>query len=402
MSTHDTPTQVRVFITHSSLDAPLADALVAAVQLGTGLRHDQVFCSSIEGMDVEDGDDFIEVIKTQLNQATLVIPLITPAYLDSIFCMWELGAIWAMDLKTIAVRVEPVAPRDLPDLLRHRQVRPLGHASLIALSKSIANQTGEQPNEVVWAKERTKFLDAIPSILAELRVAWSSSPAAKLRANARVGEITETLVDAMERTREAGYFALTGSGDHYNRTFKMSLREAAREMARVFRTVSGHQVRVTLKQLIRIGVGEGVSGLGVEDLVRDNANAVYAGIDKVSDNTDFESIVVRERDYFFCNDLTALAAEGKYKNSHVPEGDPIPYESTIVWPIRQVQHGDDNLGIEMTDNAHDLVGFLCVDAKEPGAFSQHEVDLGSVLAAALYFPLRIYLFDEYEDEDVGD
>lgn len=390
---------VRVFVTHSSLDVLLAQALVDTLRLGTGLRPGQVFCSSIEGMDVEDGEDFIEAIRDQLNQATLVIPLITPAYLDSIFCMWELGAIWAMKLKMIAVRVDPVLPNDLPDLLKHKQVRPLGHPSLLSLSKAIAAQTGETVNEIAWQKQRTQLLDRLPEILQDLKATWANGSVAQLRLNARAGDATEPLAVAMEQIRDAGYVAMSGYGHDYNRSFKLALRESARSMAGLFRALSGHQVRITLKQLLRVGEEEGAAGLRVEDLVRDTANANHAGVDKVTDNTDFESIVVREKDFFFCNDLSGLRAQGQYKNSHVADGRPMPYESTIVWPIRKIHEDDeDYLGVEITDNDQDLVGFLCLDAKSPGAFGRNEVNIGRTLAAALYFPLRTYLFD---DEDIA-
>lgn len=394
-------TNARVFVTHSSVDAALAEALVYALRMGTGLTDEQVFCSSIEGMDVDDGDDFIEAIRAQLNEATLVIPLITPAYLDSIFCMWELGAIWAMDLKMIAVRVEPVTPSDLPELLKRRQVRPLGHPALLALSKVIASQTGRVTNEITWQKQRSSLLDRLPSILKDLREAWAESPAAQLRANARTGNATGLLANTMGLVRDAGFVAISGYGQDYNRSFKLALREAARSMATLFHALSGQPVRITLKQLIRLSDDEGAEGLGVEDLVRDTAQAKHAGVDRVTDNTDFESIVVREKEFFFCNDLTRLRTDGQYRNSHVLDGQPMPYDSTIVWPIRKIHEDeDDYLGVEVTENDQDLVGFLCLDAKNAGAFGRNEIDVGAVLASALYFPLRMYLFDDEDLEEI--
>jgi hypothetical protein len=63
----------------------------------------------------------------------------------------------------------------------------------------------------------------------------------------------------------------------------------------------------------------------------------------------------------------------------------LPYRSTIVWAIRQDIRKD--LGI----SNHRTLGFLAVDSLSAGAFERDlHVDLGSVLANALFPILEIY------------
>ena len=55
-----------LFISHSSADKDLIDALVDLLQTGIGLNHDQVFCTSLEGMGIPKGKDFIEFIHEKI------------------------------------------------------------------------------------------------------------------------------------------------------------------------------------------------------------------------------------------------------------------------------------------------------------------------------------------------
>ena len=384
----------RVFITHSSIDQALAEALVDALRLGTGLAADRIFCSSIDGTDVPSGDDFLTYIRDQLQATTLVVPLITPAYLDSLFCMWELGAIWSRGIKMTPIRFDPVTPSLLPELLRHRNVKPLGRPALNAVATAITGQMSVQLNQDLWSRNCDRFLEIAPKILEEAKDDWTGTPAAQLRQRARYGSAIPQLHEALGRIRDAG-FAWMSSTELPDRTFKLTLKEFARSMASLFKATTGVAVRVTLKQLIRPD-DEGVSGveaLYVEDLVRDR-ESLRRGRDRVVDNTDFNSIVFFKMDRFFSNDLEEMIASGTYKNSHVSPDEPLKYRSTIVWPVRKIfDSPDDSLGYEMSDG-QDLVAFLCVDSPVTGAFSEYDAEIGAGLAAALYPVLRPYLYEE--------
>jgi len=47
-----------VFISHATEDKPLAEALGELIELGLGLTHDQIFCSSLAGQGIPAGSDF--------------------------------------------------------------------------------------------------------------------------------------------------------------------------------------------------------------------------------------------------------------------------------------------------------------------------------------------------------
>ncbi len=56
----------RVFITHSALDQQLAEALVEALRLGANVPDDRIFCSSVEGLGIPTGAEFLRYLRDQL------------------------------------------------------------------------------------------------------------------------------------------------------------------------------------------------------------------------------------------------------------------------------------------------------------------------------------------------
>lgn len=58
-----------LFISHASSDKKLIDAFVDLLQTGIGLNHAQVFCTSLEGLDIPKGKGFINFIHDKIQYA---------------------------------------------------------------------------------------------------------------------------------------------------------------------------------------------------------------------------------------------------------------------------------------------------------------------------------------------
>src|ERR1039458_2333317 len=97
-----------VFISHASTDKSLVDSFVQLLEGGVGVRHSQIFCSSVEGHGIPPGKDFKAYIKEKLSEAELVFALISKNFYASAFCMCELGAIWIQAKGFIPVVVPPL------------------------------------------------------------------------------------------------------------------------------------------------------------------------------------------------------------------------------------------------------------------------------------------------------
>jgi len=91
-------TKLDIFISHSSADKALADALVALLRLSMLLRPEQIRCTSVEGTGLGGGVRFEERLREEIAASRVFIALITPALLRSHFSLFELGARWGLDV----------------------------------------------------------------------------------------------------------------------------------------------------------------------------------------------------------------------------------------------------------------------------------------------------------------
>src|ERR1700722_13345570 len=82
---------MKIFISHAAVDHELAVALSDLLDLGAGFSHDDVFCSSAKGS-IPNGKYFVDHILQKLNEAELIVALLSKSYFKSKFCLAEAGA----------------------------------------------------------------------------------------------------------------------------------------------------------------------------------------------------------------------------------------------------------------------------------------------------------------------
>ena len=96
----------KIFISHSSKDLKIVDAFVTLLVRGAGLFQGDIFCSSIEGMKIVNGEDLRERIRNNVIGADFAILLVSGNYKRSEVCLNEMGAVWASE-KIIKAYVFP-------------------------------------------------------------------------------------------------------------------------------------------------------------------------------------------------------------------------------------------------------------------------------------------------------
>ncbi|WP_156092604.1 hypothetical protein [Rhodovibrio salinarum] len=169
--------------------------------------------------------------------------------------------------------------------------------------------------------------------------------------------------------------------------------------SRMFSTITSTRCRATIK-LIFVENHE----LYVYALARDKISSHEMSTrderrlelrhDRLEDNEDFKKLF-----------LPDFADSGFYLNNYLPymnsyesssltfwqeiEGDnsewPLPYRSTVVWPIRQDQRRS------IGEDESLCIGFLAVDSDSTGVFDQRwTVPIGKTLANSLYHVLLLY------------
>ena len=87
------PQQKTIFISHSRKNAEIATHFQSLL-IKMGVNRDHVFCSSIPGQGVEDGGNINSYIYQKLNDAPLIIFLLSQDFISSPYCMQELGIGW--------------------------------------------------------------------------------------------------------------------------------------------------------------------------------------------------------------------------------------------------------------------------------------------------------------------
>lgn len=157
----------KLFISHSSSDAPLVVALINLIEGGIGVSPHDIFCSSIKGQGIIPGVDFKSSIRDLLDEATCVITLISQNYYGSAFCMCELGGAWIQAKKIIPMLAPPLESKDLKAILLGLQTLKMCEKSeLDELRDEVVLQLKIAPLPTPrWNERRDQFLESLSDIL---------------------------------------------------------------------------------------------------------------------------------------------------------------------------------------------------------------------------------------------
>jgi hypothetical protein len=397
----------KVFISHTSGDAALANALQDLLTRGTKLSPGRVFNSDRDGNGVPTGEDFVGHIRQVLNETAFAILLISPAYFASTFCMWELGALWTSEppVPVFPILVGDADESQLKGPLTNRVARRLNRAGLNTLHDELNQRLNVRAAAGDWEQSRDAFLTDLASLLTEARLQYRSVPY-------MAPVMADRLVNKLSRVHRAFHILRDIATEHLGRprgvdlpdphSFRHLIRDLESSldaMREAFEAFTGAECRFCLKTLLipndilsstdeESAVSDEV--LRVTDLVRSKNVTLRrspAPSDQVDKNTDFKEIMQGGQNFYLCNDIPDAYARGEYENSHGPP-ESLWYRSTVVWPLRtrlpnssfKSQH------VWTPSEYQHVIGFLCVDSDElnafPGGLDQNDPDLCIALGAA--------------------
>lgn len=162
--------RTRVFISHAVKDKALVDAFFDLLQTGAGLTPNETFCSSLEGMGIPAGKNFVDYIKEKVQHPDLVLLILSPNYLESLFCQSELGAGWALSHDMIPIVVPPTKFSDLKAVLTGTHgYRIDSDTDLSELRDQIVSLLKlSAPKTARWDAKKKQFLEAVPGILSKI------------------------------------------------------------------------------------------------------------------------------------------------------------------------------------------------------------------------------------------
>lgn len=198
----------RIFVSHAASDQPLADAFVNLLRLGLEISAKDIFCTSLTGMGIKAGEDFINRIKAEIQEPTVIIVLVTQNYLASTFCMFELGAAWAMSHNILPVLAPPLEFSKLPSLLNRTQVPRLDDEERITefmeeLTSKLS--TGGLELEVkpsLLTAHCRKFVKNLPDVMEQIEVKPSVTVTEHEKLKTRLSAAEKEAVDAQTKIIE--------------------------------------------------------------------------------------------------------------------------------------------------------------------------------------------------------
>lgn len=170
-----------IFVSHAGADEKLVKSLVSFLKEGIGVPANAIFCSSIDGHNIPFTENFNEYMKNELQHPQLVIALMTPKYMESWFCLMELGASWSKFHKTLPIVVPPISFSTVSSTLGLTQGWNITDAAkVIKLRETIKELpiTLEKRTDQDWEEKRTLFAADVKRLLKKL-TASSLVPAAQ-------------------------------------------------------------------------------------------------------------------------------------------------------------------------------------------------------------------------------
>lgn len=193
-----------VFISHAAVDKPLVDDVKTMIQTAVGLSPTEIFYSSSAGSGIPAGKNFVAHMADRMRGAGFVVAVITPAYLESRFCLAELGAVWYSEDKEFFPLCIAVDYDELTATLTGVQVPRLdARASLTGLLQKICGYARKEHVAEACTEAADSFLATLPSRLRGLQ-GQTLVAADKLAEVERVrDQLAEQLTSARDELRDA-------------------------------------------------------------------------------------------------------------------------------------------------------------------------------------------------------
>lgn len=153
----------RIFISHSSRDRDIVERFVDSIlQLGIGLSHEDIFCTSIEEMGVKNGEDIREHIRNNIQSADFSFLMISRNYKESEICLNEMGAVWAAENRVRYYLLPGADFKEIGWLCDVKKAERLNDSVALDSLESELTSFYDLPHSGgAWSRQRQSFLDYI-------------------------------------------------------------------------------------------------------------------------------------------------------------------------------------------------------------------------------------------------
>ena len=151
----------KIFISHSSRDKDIMEKFTDYIlQLGIGLSHEDIFCTSIEEMGIKNGEDIRRHIKENVRVADFSFLMISKHYKESEICLNEMGAVWATDNHVRYYLLPDVDFNEIGWLCDTKKADQLGDSIVLDALEEELTSFYELPHKgIIWSRQRQNFID---------------------------------------------------------------------------------------------------------------------------------------------------------------------------------------------------------------------------------------------------
>lgn len=156
----------KIFISHSSKDKKyIVEFVDHILQLGIKIDTEDIFCTSIEDMDIRNGEDIRNHIKDNILSSDFSFLMISENYKASEICLNEMGAVWVNN-NSIRYYVLPQTNFDkigwLCDTKKAEQITD--RTALDGLHEELVSYYDLENRYDKWSRQRETFINNIENI----------------------------------------------------------------------------------------------------------------------------------------------------------------------------------------------------------------------------------------------
>ncbi|WP_337041303.1 toll/interleukin-1 receptor domain-containing protein [Emticicia sp. 17c] len=168
LNTKQTPMKAsKIFLSHASDDSKIVDVFLEFLET-IGVSDERIFYSSKSWTGVGIGEDFLDRIKSEINEDTIVITFLSENFYKSIVSICEMGAAWVKTEKTQAILIPPFDYSKMEGAIKKTKIvlKMDRTFRITELKEYIEKEMGLSPmSNTKWEHKRTKLLNEIARVL---------------------------------------------------------------------------------------------------------------------------------------------------------------------------------------------------------------------------------------------
>lgn len=150
--------RIRVFVSHPSGDKALAGRFVRAIEEGMEINPCEIRCTSLTEYAPKLGLRVSTKLREEIENADVVVGLVTPKALKSSYVLFELGAAWGKGKLTFPLLAKGVHLNRLPELMKELNVENLSSTEGV---ERVIKDLAEALKVTLKQKDRKAYSEAV-------------------------------------------------------------------------------------------------------------------------------------------------------------------------------------------------------------------------------------------------